>query len=182
MIPDELTGLAIGLGIGGIPLVVYLVMQGRTRGSKWLRAVLAVIGLAALAFLGLIFCFLYETGSIGSHFCPGWAYDIEGMKLLHESSSGGMMGYDEMAVCEIPADKLDVVLANGGVPRLKFENKGLAYENTLDRWLPVRHRKELEKSGAYLLGNDADEGTYRCTILIDRSRADVYTVYYRRSK
>ncbi len=161
--------------------------MSRRRKVVLLVTALAVIVLGAVLFVLPYFAFVglnvgsfdYSgeqiTPEVIKRHCP--AYEtIYGARILHVRNDEGMTGGQMTIKFELPAHQLAAFLADSPFKGSALDSKSVPSGFLDPSWLPSRRYNELESSKAFSAASLSTGRTYH-TILIDRTRSDVYVIY-----
>jgi len=109
--------------------------------------------------------------------CPAYGR-IEDARILHVRNDEGMTGGQFTIQFELPANRLTAFLAGSPFEDASLESKSVPSEFLALSWLPAGRDNELESSKAFSSAS-VTTGRIDYTILIDRTRSDMYVIYLR---
>ncbi len=109
--------------------------------------------------------------------CPTYGV-MEGARFLHVRNLEGMTGGQFTIQFELPANQLAAFLAESPFKDAILESNSVPSEFLAPSWLPAGRYIELESSKAFSSASATTGHTYY-TLLIDRTRSDIYVIYYR---
>lgn len=146
---------------------------------------LAIAVIAPLCILVALPYFLFGGGSFeysGSRItpdvrklCPAYV-TIEGAKVLHIKNTEGMTGGQMTVAFELPPDRLPTFLAGSPLKDAVFESKFVPNEFLGPNWLTRQRFDELQSNKLFSAAS-ISEGRTHYSILIDRTRSDIYVIY-----
>jgi hypothetical protein len=157
--------------------------------SRSLKAVLVVtiVIVIAVALVTVVFQVALDSWStdysgaritpdIIRHYCPAYV-TLEGARILHVRNNEGMTGGQTTIQFELPANQLPVFLENSPFEEARLESKSVPGAFLDPSWLPQRHYDELENNKRFSAAS-ISVGQTHYIILIDRTRSDVYVIYF----
>lgn len=159
--------------------------------SRRLKVVLLVTVLIVVALGAVPFCLQHfgvavlSTGNFdysGARItpdviklCPAYVR-VGDARILHVRNNEGMTGGQMMIQFELPSSQLAAFLADSPFKDADLESKSVPSEFISPSWLPPRRHNELESSKAFSSAS-VTTGSTHYTILIDRTRSDIYVIY-----
>jgi len=109
------------------------------------------------------------------HECPAYAR-IDGARVLHIRNVEGMTGGQMTIQFELPASRLPAFFAASPLRDVPLDSKVIPNGFVDAHWLPPQRYEELQKNEAYTAGSFTAGRTYY-SVLIDRTRPDLYVIY-----